>query len=433
MAGRLAARGVAAVVFEQHARPYGKIEDGLPRWHVKLRHKEYEIIDRNLDQPLVHFVPLTRIGRDVDFVALAREWGFSLVVMATGAWHDRPLPIDGADDYVGRGLTYQNAFIHWFNHYEESTYDGPAYEVRPGTVVIGGGLASIDVAKALQIEVVRQELRRRGVTTSVEDLELRGIPDSLAEHGLSWEGLGLPAAAIYYRRRIEDMPLLDLPAGADEKRRLHVEATRRRLVEKAMRRFCFDVRPLRAPVDMIVRQDRLVGLRLQHTRLADGRLHMVEGAVETVEAPEFISSIGSVPEPIRGVPQKGELYDLSDFDLGRLAGFDNVFCIGNVVTGKGNILVSRKHSADAADVLLEQFLGVGATGDHAGEEDLYSQCRTPIAATSERIHQLLLRREPLAPEQVEGVLRRVADRQHKVGYLGSFADWIARARPADMA
>jgi NADPH-dependent glutamate synthase beta subunit-like oxidoreductase len=33
-AGMLAARGVTVVVFEQNPRPYGKIEDGLPRWHV---------------------------------------------------------------------------------------------------------------------------------------------------------------------------------------------------------------------------------------------------------------------------------------------------------------------------------------------------------------------------------------------------------------
>ena len=31
MAGRLAEQGVAVAVFEQNPRPYGKIEDGLPR------------------------------------------------------------------------------------------------------------------------------------------------------------------------------------------------------------------------------------------------------------------------------------------------------------------------------------------------------------------------------------------------------------------
>ena len=32
-----AAKGITAIVFEQNVRPYGKIEDGLPRWHDRLR------------------------------------------------------------------------------------------------------------------------------------------------------------------------------------------------------------------------------------------------------------------------------------------------------------------------------------------------------------------------------------------------------------
>ena len=31
------AQGFLTVVFEQNDRPYGKIEDGLPRWHARLR------------------------------------------------------------------------------------------------------------------------------------------------------------------------------------------------------------------------------------------------------------------------------------------------------------------------------------------------------------------------------------------------------------
>jgi flavin-dependent dehydrogenase len=42
---QLSRRGIYTVVFEQNALPYGKIEDGLPKWHVKLRNKEEEKID----------------------------------------------------------------------------------------------------------------------------------------------------------------------------------------------------------------------------------------------------------------------------------------------------------------------------------------------------------------------------------------------------
>ena len=56
----LADRGVIAVVFEQNQRPYGKIEDGLPRWHEALREKEYETIDAKLSRPGIQFIPNTK-------------------------------------------------------------------------------------------------------------------------------------------------------------------------------------------------------------------------------------------------------------------------------------------------------------------------------------------------------------------------------------
>jgi flavin-dependent dehydrogenase len=53
---RLSQRGIYSVVFEQNALPYGKIEDGLPMWHVKLRNSEERKIDDKLTQPCVFFV-----------------------------------------------------------------------------------------------------------------------------------------------------------------------------------------------------------------------------------------------------------------------------------------------------------------------------------------------------------------------------------------
>src|ERR1700691_6650428 len=108
----LAARGAQVVVIEQNPRPYGKIEDGLPRWHVKQRRDEYEEINRRLDHPNIHFVPLTRMGRDIDFNELREAWGLSAIVLTNGAWRDRPFPVEGADQFIDRGLVYQNRLIY---------------------------------------------------------------------------------------------------------------------------------------------------------------------------------------------------------------------------------------------------------------------------------------------------------------------------------
>ena len=46
----LADQGIRVVVIEQNERPYGKIEDGLPRWHREQRKQEYSRIDEHPDR-----------------------------------------------------------------------------------------------------------------------------------------------------------------------------------------------------------------------------------------------------------------------------------------------------------------------------------------------------------------------------------------------
>jgi NADPH-dependent glutamate synthase beta subunit-like oxidoreductase len=426
-AGTLAERGVACVVFEQNPRPYGKIEDGLPRWHVKLRQKEYETINERLSHPLVHFVPLTKIGRDLDFAELTGQWGFTSVILAHGAWRDRPLPIDGADAYVGKGLVYQNPLIYWFNHFEERAYDGPRYDLVDGAVVVGGGLASIDVMKVLQIETARRALAKRGVSVGMLELEHAGIGEVLSRHGLDWAGLGAAPARLYYRRRVEDMPLIETPPDADPVRAQKFEGTRRKILEKAMQKYLFETHPLRSPAALLVEADRLVGVRFEHTRVEGGKVLAVDGAYEDVRAPLIVSSIGSIPEPMRGIAQRGELYDYLERDLGRLAGYDTVFSTGNVVTGKGNIVASRKHSLAVAAHVVESFLGLGPNG-HEGEEAMLDR-----PAEAEQVAAAVTARPPIDAGQLEAVLRRVRERQKAVGYGGSYRDWIARVTPADLA
>src|SRR6202030_2472883 len=77
----LARRGAQVIVIEQNPRPYGKIEDGLPRWHVKQRRDEYEEINQRLDHPNIEYVPLTRMGRELDFQDLRTGWGLSGIVL----------------------------------------------------------------------------------------------------------------------------------------------------------------------------------------------------------------------------------------------------------------------------------------------------------------------------------------------------------------
>ncbi|MAE96511.1 MAG: hypothetical protein CL910_17835 [Deltaproteobacteria bacterium] len=425
VAARLADHGCRVVVFEQNPRPFGKIEDGLPRWHAGLRNKEYATIGEKLARPGIEFVPNTRVGGDVEFAELCREWGFSAVVLACGAWRDRPLPIDGAEAYVGKGLIYQNPFIIWFNHYEEAGYAGETFTCRDGALVVGGGLASIDVAKVIMLETTRARLRERGVEVDMLQLELKGIPKTLDAHDLRWEDLGLEGCTIFYRRRPEDMPLVEIPDGADEARTEKVRLTRRRLLDKATEKFCFKLEPLSAPDGLLVEDDQVVGLRLRRTRVEGGRVHPTEETYER-RGVYVISSIGSIPEPIPGIEMKGELFAFTDWDFGRLDAYPNVFSVGNVVTGKGNIVASRKHAGQVYEEALASFLGLGEDGHEAEAAMLEHET---IGEQAEKIADELGTTAPPSPQVVAEILERTRRRQDAVGYGGSYATWLEKVAP----
>jgi hypothetical protein len=429
VAARLADRGVVVAVFEQNPRPYGKIEDGLPRWHVALRRKEYETISAKLSRPGVHYLPLTRIGKDVSLRDLTEAWGFSAVVLANGAWRDRPLPVEGADAYVGKGLVYQNPFIIWFNHACEAGYDGPTFEPEDDVLVVGGGLASIDVVKVLMLETTRARLRERGIDVPMVELEVKGIPKVLAGHGLAFEDLGLAGCTLFYRRRAEDMPLVEIPEGADEKRAAKARGARAKLLDKAREKYRFKIETLSAPDGLLVEDDRLVGLRFRRTRIEDGRVIPTDETYER-RGSYVVSSIGSIPEPVSGIEMKGELYAFSDWDLGRLPGYPTLFSAGNVVTGKGNIVASRKHAGMIGEHLAARFLGL-ANG-HEGEEALLDGVSEEAARQAGAVAEQIAAQPKLERPTMETLLARVAARQEAVKYEGDYRAWLEQVTPPDL-
>ena len=101
---------------------------------------------------------------------------------------------------------------------------------------------------------------------------------------------------------------------------------------------------------------RLLALLNDWTLTEDGRVKMTDETFET-RGPVVISSIGSIPEPIEGINMNGELFDFQDWDIGRLESYPTVFSVGNVVTGRGNIVASRKHATHVSEAAIEAYLG----------------------------------------------------------------------------
>jgi hypothetical protein len=426
----LAAHGVEVVVFEQNARPYGKIEDGLPRWHRDQRRMEYKRIDTRLDRPHVHVVPRTRLGVDLQFDEVV-TWGWSAVLLANGAWRDRPLDVPDAERWIDRGLVYQNPFIYWFNHAPEASYQGRRYEVPPGAICIGGGLASIDVVKVFQLELYGRALRDRDIDVSMYELEHEGIPACCRKHGIEDpHQLGVADSWLVYRRRVEDMPLASAPPDATPEQQAKIEFVRRKMLAKAQDKYLFHVRPQAIPTSLIIEEDHVAGMRFMETSLQGGRLVALSDHTFELRSPMVVSSIGSLPEPIPGIVVKGTYYDYVDWETGAYGPVPGVFGVGNVVTGRGNIKASEHHAKDVAHHLVEHYLGVQGAGTDRDIEALSDHASAQGEATATQVMAHLDTRAPLSAVQVDALLARARARQVAVGYEG-YAAWMTKVSPAD--
>ncbi len=417
---QFARRGIRCVVIDQNERPYGKIEDGLPRWHVNLRLQEMRKIDEKLGRPEIYFVPRTKLGRDISLAEFL-SWGASAVVLAVGAWRDRPFPLPGVDQYVGRGLAYQNPFVYWFNHYPEPDYRGPRVEISDGALVIGGGLASLDVVKILMLETVTRALADRGQETDLYDLERRGIARVLGERGLTLADLGLRGCTLVYRRQVEDMPVANPPEDATPEQIQRTRATRRKLLQKFSEKYLFHFRGQRTPMGYLTDGNSLRGLRLAATEQRGGKVVPVKGAEEEIPSRLVVSSIGSIPELIEGIPIRGEVYHVRDPRTGELEGMEGIFAVGNAVTGKGNIAVSQKHGRIVSQHMLENYL----KGSSSGYEAVLDGSEAEAGSRASAVAELLAGRSLLSGERVARILERVRDLQGRVGYQGDYREYIA--------
>ena len=422
-AHQLAKRGFRVVVFDQNILPYGKIEDGLPKWHEKLRDKEEAKINEKIDDPNVRFVPGVQLGRDVDFEDVAKNWGFTAVLLATGAWRDRPLPVAGIDDYVKKGLYYQNPYVYWFNHYHEPDYQGPSHEIKDGAAVIGGGLASLDVVKILMIETVQKALEQKGIKTNMFKLE-RGIDKVLETHNFTLGDLGLKGCTLFYRRRAIDMPLSSAPVTSPEQL-VKAQAVRQKILDNFLRKYLFKFEPCWSPVEKVIEDERLTGLIFQKNEIIDGKVVPIPDTLKTFKAPLFISSIGSIPEMIKGIPANGQVFRVNRDESCQLEGYDNVFALGNAVTGRGNIVESQKHSkADSLEVMDEHL--------HWQEADYQDWLRGTESGIRDQVNVIVdrIERKKFMPKEViEDILQKTEALQRKVGYDGNYPAWVEKNLP----
>lgn len=131
----LAADGYPVTVFDRQSTPGGMLKHGIPPFRL-----EKDVVDSEIEvlrDMGVSFVMGTEIGKDLTIPQL-REQGFKAFYIAIGAQNSNHLNIDG-EDLVG--VQYSLDLLRRVNHGEDVKLSGD-------TVVIGGGNAAIDAARA---------------------------------------------------------------------------------------------------------------------------------------------------------------------------------------------------------------------------------------------------------------------------------------------
>ena len=424
-------RGYRVAVFDQKMLPYGKIEDGLPKWHIGLRDKEEATIDLRMAHESVRFIPRFTLGKDGSIDDLLNVWGFTAVIIAIGAWHDREISVSGISKFYNKGVVKQNDYVYWFNHKHEPGYAGPQYSAVNNMAIIGGGLASLDMVKITMIELVQEALEmKKGLKIDMFTLEKKGIAAILEEYNTSLKALGVEPCTLFYRRDAEDMPLYprkkNTPEAIAQARRVA-----KKLLDNCLAKYMFKFKGRCIPKSIIEKDGKFAGMTFQRVDIKEGNLEERQGDIFTFETELLISSIGSLPKETPSLPiEHNSLKTQGKLDY-LVEGFENVFAVGNVVTGRGNIHESRKHGREITDIIIEEHLEPAEHGDQLSEKysDMFRDIEGETKHIINNISTTINDSELSTEEQINFIYNKTKELQKRANYDGNYLAWAKKCRP----
>jgi hypothetical protein len=174
----------------------------------------------------------------------------------------------------------------------------------------------------------------------------------------------------------------------------------------------------------------MAGLTFRRTEQKDGKSVEIAGSDHEVRSGLIVSSIGSVPEVVQGVPVKGELYDYTSWETGALRGLPGVFGLGNVLTGKGNIKDSRENAEEISNAVIREYLGLeDAPGDAGLTSAAMQDAHQAARVASQVAVESAIRRAKIAPPRLQQIAELVERRWNEVGYDGNYSAWIGKHAP----
>ena len=263
---QLARRGYPVTIFEAFEKPGGMLRYGIPSYRLP-----EEILDAEIQNILDLGVELRcrcKVGVDIPFEELRKQ--YDAIYVAVGAHRGAKLNVPGEDaPNVFSAASYLNRIN-----------SGARVDVGNKVVVIGGGDSAIDAARVS----LRLAHTAQGDADQFDTESAQTVLDSARVS----KRFGNAEVTILYRRTRTEMPAI-----AHE----ILEAEREGV------RFEF----LAAPVEILVRDGRAVGIKCIRMRLgepdASGRRRPIpiEGSEFTMEATAIIAGIGQQPELVGGL------------------------------------------------------------------------------------------------------------------------------------
>jgi hypothetical protein len=185
------------------------------------------------------------------------------------------------------------------------------------------------------------------------------------------------------------------------------------------------------PKALIEQDGKFKGMTFQRIDIQDGRLIELEGDTYNVETDLLISSIGSLPEETESLPITNN-YLKTHGEFGVLVeGFENVFAVGNVVTGRGNILESRKHGREITDMIIDEHLEPLSLPDPLSEkyEELFRDIEGEVKQKINSIDTTIAEAELHSNEEINFIVDKTKELQERVGFDGDYMTWAEKNKP----
>jgi ferredoxin--NADP+ reductase len=360
-------KDVRVDIIERLPTPFGLIRGGVAPDHQTTK-KVARVYEKTALRDGVGYFGNVEVGRDVTIAELQEM--YDAIVLAVGAPRDRKLGIPGEDK---AGVFGSADFVGWYNGHPDFTDLQP--DLNTGrVVVIGQGNVAVDVARVLV--KTPEEMTETDIADHAADaVEASPITD------VYMVGRRGPIEAKFTNVELREMGKLDdcqpvidpsqLPDEvtgdwSDRDKRLKDRnlATMKEFpdvdpVDKSKRvHFTFYAKPIE-----IVGSDKVEGIRMEHTRVEDGR-SVGTGEFFEIECGLVIPAIGYFSDPFPGVPFDAD-NGIVVHDEGRVG--DGVYAVGWIKRGPTGVIGTNKPDGDIAATQIFEDV---ADGTKPGREAL---------------------------------------------------------------